>query len=111
MPISLPTSSVTAGGRNGLAPSAQPWVSPESLGSASYEMVASVSAWDLRRVEPVSAVADQELGAIGQHGAADAHEHPVRALKIGDHPPVHSAGRLQRDLDVARRHPAVDRVS
>src|SRR5271157_5765046 len=44
LPISLPISSVTAGGRNGLGLPSQPCVAPETAGSATWATVASASA-------------------------------------------------------------------
>ena len=63
----------------------------------------------LRRIEAVSAVADQELGLVGQDRPADPDEHPVRALEVGDDPAVQAADELVRDLDMPRRDPAVER--
>ena len=44
LPISLPISSVTAGGRNGLGLPSQPCVAPETAGSATWVTIASASA-------------------------------------------------------------------
>ncbi len=100
MPISLPISSVTAGGRNGLGLPSQPCVAPETAGGGNLgdRRVGQC----LRRIEAVSPVADQELGAFGQDRPADPDEHAVCALEVGDNPPVQSAHRLERDLDMPR---------
>ncbi|MGD0042790.1 MAG: hypothetical protein ABSE84_20690 [Isosphaeraceae bacterium] len=100
MPISLPISSVTAGGRNGLGLPSQPCVAPETAGFG--DLGDRCVGECLRRIEAVSTVADQELGACGQDRAADPDEHAVRALEVGHDPPVQSADGLERDLDVPR---------
>ena len=64
---------------------------------------------DLGSVEPISAVADQKLGLVGQNRPAHADEHPMRALEVGDNPAMQPADDLMRDLDMPGRDPAIER--
>ena len=107
LPISEPISSVTAGGRN-RAGALVPAVSCTEAALVRIVIDRRPGIGD-GCIEPVSAIADQELGLVGQGRPADPDEHPVRALEVGDDPAVQAADHLVSDLDVPGRDPAVER--
>src|SRR5262249_44427145 len=63
----------------------------------------------VRCLEPVAAVADQELGLVGENRPAHADEHSMRTLEIGHHPARPPANCLMGNLDVPRRDAAIER--
>ena len=109
LPISRPSSSVRRRGAE------RPGSVGPGLGLIRVGPVGKIrgrrAPFGVARIEPVSPVADQELGLVRQRRAADPDEHPVRALQVRNDPTVQPPDDLVRDLDMPRGHPAVERES